>query len=63
MAGLDFSSPCDLISVDEFGELSASLNMMAESLQQALARLGAANAQLEKDVEKERLLLAERKEG
>ena len=63
MAGLDFSSPCDLISVDEFGELSASLNMMAESLQHALARLEAANAQLEKDVEKERLLLAERKEG
>lgn len=62
MAGLDFSSPCDLVSTDEFGELSASLNTMAENLQQALARLEDANAQLEKDVEKERLLLAERRD-
>ncbi len=62
MAGLDFSALCDLASTDEFGELSASLNTMAENLQQALARLEDANAQLEKDVEKERLLLAERKE-
>lgn len=62
MAGLDFSAPCDLVSTDEFGELSASLNTMAENLQQALVRLEDANAQLEKDVERERLLLAERKE-
>ena len=39
MAGLDFSVPCDLVSTDEFGELSASLNTMADNLQQALARL------------------------
>ena len=62
MAGLDFSAPCNLVSTDEFGELSASLNTMAENLQQALARLEDANTQLEKDVEKERLLLSERKE-
>ena len=62
MAGLDFSTPCNLVSTDEFGELSASLNTMAENLQQALARLEGAITQLEKDVEKERLLLAERKE-
>ena len=62
MAGLDFSAPCALATTDEFGELSASLNTMAENLQQALARLEDANAQLERDVEKERLLLAERKE-
>ena len=62
MAGLDFSAPCDLSSTDEFGDLSASLNTMAENLQQALARLEDANMQLERDVEKERLLLAERKE-
>ena len=62
MAGLDFSVPCIITSTDEFGELSASLNTMAENLQQALARLEDANKQLEKDVEKERLLLAERKE-
>ena len=62
MARLDFSAPCDLVSSDEFGELSASLNTMAENLQQALVRLEDANTRLEKDVEKERLLLAERKE-
>lgn len=62
MAGLDFSAPCALASDDEFGELSVSLNTMAENLQQALARLEDANAQLERDVEKERLLLAERKD-
>ena len=39
IAGLDFSSPCDLASTDEFGELSASLNTMADNLQQTLARL------------------------
>ena len=54
MAGLDFSAPCDLSSTDEFGDLSASLNTMAENLQQALARLEDANMQLERDGEKER---------
>ena len=39
MAELDFSVPCDLVSTDEFGELSASLNTMADDLQQTLARL------------------------
>ena len=39
MAELDFSAPCDLVSTDEFGELSASLNTMADNLQQTLARL------------------------
>lgn len=62
MAGLDFSAPCELASADEFGELAASLNAMAKNLQRALAQLEDANAQLEKDVEKERRLLAERKE-
>ena len=62
MADLDFSIPCGVSSADEFGELSSSLNTMAENLQQALARLEDANAQLEQDVEKERRLLTERKE-
>ena len=62
MAELDFSAPCDLSSADEFGDLSASLNTMAENLQQALVRLDDANTQLERDVEKERFLLTERKE-
>lgn len=62
MADLDFSEPCDVSSNDEFGELSVSLNTMSDNLQQAFAKLEAANEQLEKDVEKERRLLAERKE-
>ncbi len=62
MAKLDFSAPCNIASTDEFGELSSSLNAMADNLKKALTRLEAANTQLEQDVEKERLLLAERKE-
>lgn len=62
MAELDFSAPCAITTNDEFGELTVSLNTMADNLQQALARLEAANTRLEKDVEQERRLLAERKE-
>jgi signal transduction histidine kinase len=62
MAELDFSAPCAITTNDEFGELTVSLNTMAGNLQQALARLEAANTRLEKDVEQERRLLAERKE-
>ena len=62
MANLDFSEPCTMAANDEFGELAVSLNTMADNLQQTLSKLEAANRQLEKDVEKERLLLTERKE-
>lgn len=62
MAQLDFSSPCEIHTDDEFGELSKNLNTMSQNLQQALSQLQAANGQLEKDVEQERRLLAERKE-
>ena len=62
MAHLDFSSPCKINTKDEFGELSKNLNKMSQNLQQALSQLQTANAQLEKDVERERLLLMERKE-
>lgn len=62
MAKLDFSTPCTIATNDEFGELAVSLNTMSDNLQQALTKLEAANIQLEKDVERERRLLAERKE-
>lgn len=62
MANLDFSLSCHVTSADEFGELSKHLNTMAENLQQALSGLEAANIRLEKEVEQERYLLAERKE-
>ena len=62
MADLDFSSTCDIMTNDEFGRLSISLNVMAENLQNAFIKLETANKQLEKDVEQERILLAERKD-
>ena len=62
MADLDFSSSCDIMTNDEFGRLSTSLNVMADNLQNAFMKLEAANKQLEKDVEQEGLLLSERKE-
>ena len=61
MSQLDFSNPCT-VNNDEFGELSRSLNTMSTNLQQALSDLESANIQLEKDVNKERMLLEQRKE-
>ena len=62
MADLDFSRPCRVISRDEFGELSHSLNLMAESLQEAFSKLENMNRKLEQDVEQKKRLLDERKE-
>lgn len=62
MAKLDFSHPCMVSSPDEFGELSKSLNIMAENLQQAFAKLEEVNGKLEQDIEQKKRLLAERKE-
>lgn len=62
MANLDFSVPSAVSSRDEFGELSDSLNAMAANLQQAFTHLEEANGRLEREVEKERRLLAERRE-
>ncbi|HBF0088847.1 TPA: HAMP domain-containing histidine kinase [Clostridioides difficile] len=62
MSQLDFSNPCTVNTNDEFGEISRSLNTMSTNLQQALSDLESANIQLEKDVNKERMLLEQRKE-
>lgn len=62
MSQLDFSNPCTVNTNDEFGELSRSLNTMSTNLQQALSDLESANIQLEQDVNKERMLLEQRKE-
>lgn len=62
MAHLDFSAPCSINTNDEFGELSQSLGIMSQNLQQALSGLEEANRQLEKDVEQKQFLLAERRE-
>ena len=60
MANLDFSKLCKVTGRDEFGELSHSLNVMAESLQEAFSKLEDANRKL--DVEKTKRFLAERYE-
>ncbi|CUN19342.1 Sensor histidine kinase YycG [Blautia hydrogenotrophica] len=62
MARLDFTHPCKVTSHDEFGELSKSLNIMAENLQKAFRELEVANEKLMLDVEQKKRLLAERKE-
>lgn len=62
MAELDFSRPCGVTGHDEFGELSHSLNLMAESQQEAFLKLENMNRKLEQDVEQKKCLLAERKE-
>ena len=62
MADLDFSRLCGVTGHDEFGELSHSLNLMAESLQEAFSTLENMNRKLEQDVEQKKRLLAERKE-
>ena len=62
MAELDFSDPCTVTGLDEFGELSRSLNRMGENLQQAFAALEDANVKLEQDIEQKKRLLNERKE-
>ncbi len=62
IADLDFSSPCEIISKDEFGSLAGSLNKMSENLQQTLMELESANVKLEKDIWQKKQLLEERKE-
>ena len=62
MANLDFSQLCGVAGHDEFGELSHSLNAMAENLQKAFGELENINRKLEQDVEQKKRLLAERKE-
>lgn len=62
MADLDFPAHCNVRSNDEFGELSQNLNTMFANLGETLEKLETANKQLEKDVAREHLLLAQRKE-
>lgn len=62
MSNLDFSTPCSLKSNDEFGKISKSLNKMASNLQNSISKLEEMNYKLEKDIQRERILLDERKE-
>lgn len=62
MADLDFTHLCEVTGHDEFGELSRSLNVMAQNLQEAFGELEQVNSMLEQDVEQKKRLLSERKE-
>lgn len=62
MADLDFSRLCTVTGRGEFGQLSHSLNVMAENLQKAFEELEQVNTNLEQDIEQKKRLLAERKE-
>lgn len=62
MAKLDKDAHCSVDRDDEFGQLSQNLNAMFSNLQETLDKLESANGKLEEDVERERMLLAQRKE-
>ena len=62
IAGLDFSSHCEITSKDEFGSLADSLNKMSENLQRTIMELENANMQLVKDICQKKQLLEERNE-
>jgi len=62
MAKLDFTEKCVVKSEDEIGALAASLNLLSENLNESLTSLKDANAQLEKDIEKEKKLTEMRKD-
>lgn len=52
MADLDFSQKLDIISEDEIGQLSKSINHLSYSLDNAINELNKKNKQLEKDIDK-----------
>ncbi len=56
IAKLDFSVKTDIDRKDEIGTLAKNINTVSESLDMALTELREKNAQLEEDIEKERLL-------
>ncbi|MBU3114407.1 sensor histidine kinase [Clostridium lacusfryxellense] len=62
MARLDFTEKCEVKSEDEIGALATSLNLLSENLNESLTSLKDANAQLEKDIEKEKKLTEMRKD-
>ncbi len=62
MADLDFSNYIEVRTDDEIGHLSQSLNTLSMNLQSNMEELKLANAQLQKDIEKERRLETMRRE-
>ena len=62
MSNLDFDTKCIVTSDDEIGNLANTLNFLSSNLENALQTLQEKNAQLEKDIEKERNLENMRKD-
>ncbi|HZG87743.1 HAMP domain-containing sensor histidine kinase [Paenibacillus sp.] len=62
MAKLDFSERSRLARKDELGNLSETLNFLADNLQRAMEELTRTNAQLQADIEREKRLEQLRKE-
>ena len=62
MSELDFSERIQIDSNDEIGELSTSLNIMCDNLQDNISKLKEANEKLTQDIEKEREAQEERKQ-
>lgn len=56
MTDLDFTAKCSIKRDDEIGNLALTLNFLSSNLEESLESLKAKNAQLEKDIEKERSL-------
>lgn len=54
IAKLDFSAKCQINRGDEIGTLADSINVVSDSLNNALSELREKNAQLMEDIEKER---------
>lgn len=62
MSQLDFTAKYEVKTEDEVGILGNSMNVLSETLEQALAELKAANTELKKDLEKKEQIDAMRKE-
>lgn len=62
MTNLDFTAKCTIKRDDEIGNLALTLNFLSSNLKESLESLKAKNAQLEKDIEKERSLELMRKD-
>ena len=62
MSELDFTAKYEVKTEDEVGVLGNTMNMLSETLEQALAELKEANTELKKDLEKKEQIDAMRKE-
>jgi len=62
MSTLDFDAKCEVNSDDEIGNLASTLNFLSSNLESSLQTLQEKNAQLEREIEKERNLENMRKD-